>query len=175
MLRGDVEARSARLFVRCDAGTYVRVLCEELGKRLDLPARMGALLRMAAGPFKLAESCTPAQIARSLESCLIDPLGVLTQSRYDVDRVRALRFCAGNEIDLETARADRAAPESGVSGDVLVAHEGSLLGTAVVVTRDAIDGARTDASRRDAWARLSNAAFANGLCRHAHRPLHRRV
>lgn len=136
MLRGDVEARSARLFVRCDAGTYVRVLCEELGKRLDLPARMGALLRMAAGPFKLTESCTPAQIARSLESCLIDPLGVLTQSRYDVDRVRALRFCAGNEIDLETARADRAAPEGGVSGDVLVAHEGSLLGTAVVVTRE---------------------------------------
>jgi tRNA pseudouridine55 synthase len=137
MLPGPFGARTARMYVRCDAGTYVRVLCEDLGKQLGLPARMGALLRVAAGPFCLRESVTPESIAASLERCLTDPLRVLTQPRYDVDRVRALRFCAGNEIVLGTVRTERPASAEGVSQDVLVAHEGALLGTAVVITRDA--------------------------------------
>jgi tRNA pseudouridine55 synthase len=136
VLLGANEPRRARMFVRCDAGTYVRVLCEDLGKQVGVPARMGALLRVAAGPFQLRDSVAPAQIARSLEGSLVDPLRVLTQPRYDVDRVRAMRFCAGNEIALDSARTNAAARSAGVSGDVLVAHEGALLGTAVVIARD---------------------------------------
>ncbi len=56
-------AHGASLSVECEAGTYVRVLCEELGGRLGLPARMGALLRIGAGPFVLEECVRPDQIA----------------------------------------------------------------------------------------------------------------
>jgi len=137
ILPNETDGRSARLFVRCDAGTYVRVLCEDLGKQLEMPARMGALLRVASGPFELSESMTPADIARSLKACLLDPLRVLSQRRYELDAVGARRFCAGNEVVLEMleGRRPHEAPDA-LSDDVLATHDGTLLGTGVLIRRD---------------------------------------
>jgi tRNA pseudouridine55 synthase len=45
------EARRALLRVDCEAGTYVRKLCHDLGLALGTGAHMGDLRRTAAGPF----------------------------------------------------------------------------------------------------------------------------
>lgn len=137
ILPDEADGPTARLFVRCDAGTYVRVLCEDLGKQLDLPARMGALLRVASGPFDVNESMAPADIARSLDACLLDPLRVLPQRRYELDTVRARRFCAGNEIVLENVGSQEAREaQNAVNDDVLVTHDGTLVGTGMLIRRD---------------------------------------
>jgi len=44
--------------VRCSKGTYVRTLCEDIGKTLGYPAHMSALTRTASGKFLLEEACT---------------------------------------------------------------------------------------------------------------------
>lgn len=119
----------ARLYVECDAGTYVRVLCEDLGRRLGLPARMGALLRVASGPFALRESILPPRIAADFTACLIDPLSVLHNPRVELDEVGARRFNAGNEI--------RVTLTSTPNENALVTHQGALIGIGVVFTRDA--------------------------------------
>lgn len=129
ILPDALAASHARLSVECDAGTYVRVLCEDLGQQLGLPARMGALLRIASGPFVLGESVLPSRIAAAFAECLIDPLTVLHNPRVELDEERARRFNAGNEIlggDWNIAPNQSA----------LVTHNGALIGIGQAFTRD---------------------------------------
>jgi tRNA pseudouridine55 synthase len=83
-----VEVRSAellsidgaRLSVRFDVskGTYIRVLAEELGDALGLPAHVAALRRMRSGPFELVAAHALADLEAEgpggLERALVDPL-----------------------------------------------------------------------------------------------------
>jgi tRNA pseudouridine55 synthase len=52
--------------VRCSAGTYVRVLARDVGEKLGCGAHLKALVRLAAGPFTLADSI-------SLQTIIDDP------------------------------------------------------------------------------------------------------
>ena len=50
----DPERPTATLEVECGAGTYIRALARDLGERLGCGAYLGALVRTASGPFRLA-------------------------------------------------------------------------------------------------------------------------
>jgi tRNA pseudouridine55 synthase len=51
--------------VTCSAGTYVRVLADDLGRLLGGGAHLRALRRTAVGPFSVAESRRVADLDRS--------------------------------------------------------------------------------------------------------------
>lgn len=137
LLEDSLGPRSARLFVECDAGTYVRVLCEDLGRQLGLPARMGALLRTGSGPFALRDSAQPARIQAAFDACLVDPLRVLDNPRVELDAVRAPRFSAGNEIRLSSAPASAESNREVARTETLVTYNGVLIGVGHVFARDA--------------------------------------
>lgn len=42
--------------IRCSKGTYVRTLCEDIGKALGVPSHMSGLVRSASGDFLLENS-----------------------------------------------------------------------------------------------------------------------
>ena len=134
------DKTTARLFMECEAGTYVRVVCEELGRRLGLPARMGALLRIASGPFVLEDSVTPQKIAADPVGCITNPLSVLANSRIELDEREASRFAHGNEVQLAAdfcsngplGPFDSQQPAT----EVLVTREGALVGCGFLVARD---------------------------------------
>jgi tRNA pseudouridine55 synthase len=135
------HANTAHLFVECDAGTFVRVLCEELGRRLSLPARMGALLRVASGPFALRDSVRPDRIAADPVGCLIDPLTLLPNERVELDERAAQRFAHGNEVRLTPNNAAADALERSnlfdrEKSEVLVTRGGILIGCGHVVRYD---------------------------------------
>jgi H/ACA ribonucleoprotein complex subunit 4 len=44
--------------VGCEAGTYIRKLCHDIGKRLGSGAHMAQLIRTKAGPFQLDDTWT---------------------------------------------------------------------------------------------------------------------
>lgn len=50
------------LRVRCSRGTYIRTLCEDIGRALDVPAHMSFLLRTAAGPFRIEDALTVSEL-----------------------------------------------------------------------------------------------------------------
>ena len=52
----EQSATGAKLRVRCSKGTYIRTLCEDIGKRLGYGAHMTALERTKTGPYTLADS-----------------------------------------------------------------------------------------------------------------------
>ena len=54
-----------RIRISCGKGTYVRVLLEEIGRALGVPATMAALQRTRAGAFSLAQAHSFAQVEQA--------------------------------------------------------------------------------------------------------------
>ncbi|HYP00302.1 MAG TPA: hypothetical protein VER76_08940, partial [Pyrinomonadaceae bacterium] len=55
--------------VVCSAGTYIRVLAEDLGARLGAGAHLAALRRTRAGEFGIAQAVTLENLAARVEAC----------------------------------------------------------------------------------------------------------
>lgn len=73
----DPARPSAVIEVECGAGTYIRSLARDLGERFGCGAYLGALVRTASGPFRIADAhdlevvrtaaaAGPAELARLL-------------------------------------------------------------------------------------------------------------
>lgn len=121
----DSRGDRARMSVDCSAGTYIRTLCEQIGERLGLPAHLVFLIRTRAGPFRLADARTPAQIARDGIGCAIDPLDVLELPRAALDDEAAVRFSHGNDVASTVA-----SPMDPRDAFVLATHRGRIFGIA---------------------------------------------
>jgi tRNA pseudouridine55 synthase len=117
----DIGVKRARLALVCSSGTFVRTLCEEIGRRLGVPAHMDALVRTAAGPFTLARACTEKELLADPFAHIVDPLDVLAQPRVSLRAEDMARFSHGNAVTV--------AGETAI-GDVLVTFDGRLIGTA---------------------------------------------
>ncbi|HEX8635809.1 MAG TPA: tRNA pseudouridine(55) synthase TruB [Pyrinomonadaceae bacterium] len=63
-----------RVRVVCSAGTYIRVLAEDLGAQLGAGAHLAALRRTRAGAFRLAEAVTLEALAERAEAGGADKL-----------------------------------------------------------------------------------------------------
>ncbi|MBP1928555.1 putative rRNA pseudouridine synthase [Methanolinea mesophila] len=54
----DVEGRLVLMRVRCDAGTYLRSLCHDMGLALGTGGQMQELRRSRSGQFSVDDACT---------------------------------------------------------------------------------------------------------------------
>lgn len=70
--------------VFCSKGTYVRALCEDIGRRLGVPAHMSYLVRTRSGPFRLEAARPLQEIAADVRRCLLP----LTAALPDLPRLR---------------------------------------------------------------------------------------
>lgn len=52
----EIEGKDVLFKVGCEAGTYIRKLCTDIGKELGCGAHMMELIRTKAGPFKLKDT-----------------------------------------------------------------------------------------------------------------------
>jgi len=62
----DDGTADLRVRVRCSAGTYVRTLAEDLGKRLGTKAHLAELRRIRAGDFDQKDASTLEQLRQSV-------------------------------------------------------------------------------------------------------------
>ncbi|MCA1591685.1 MAG: tRNA pseudouridine(55) synthase TruB [Acidobacteria bacterium] len=77
-----------RVRVVCSAGTYVRVLAEEVGVQLGTGAHLAALRRTRAGEFRIEDSLELEDLARMVENGAIS--GELVSSRALISMDAAL-------------------------------------------------------------------------------------
>jgi tRNA pseudouridine55 synthase len=111
---------------RCSKGTYVRVLCEQLGERLGVGAHLSFLVRTAVGPHRLSESASLEELlAEAARRGTLEELGVpLEVALGDLPEVR-LGASGVNAFGQGTAVACSAGP----TGIVRVHDpEGALVG-----------------------------------------------
>ncbi|HET6896034.1 MAG TPA: tRNA pseudouridine(55) synthase TruB [Candidatus Baltobacteraceae bacterium] len=98
--RGADGAPVARVRVACSEGTYVRTLCEDLGRAIGVPAHMGALVREGSGPFVLTESRTMDEISDSPRECIIPPEHIIPFPTIVLDLRHSADFRAGRVVPL---------------------------------------------------------------------------
>ncbi|MBO4395617.1 MAG: tRNA pseudouridine(55) synthase TruB [Eubacterium sp.] len=58
---------SFKIRVKCSKGTYIRTLCDDIGRELGCGAVMKSLVRMAAGRFEINNALTISEIEESLK------------------------------------------------------------------------------------------------------------
>ncbi len=97
---GDV----VEISVECSAGTYIRTLCEDIGKCLGIPSHMSSLRRTYASGFAI-EQCLKLEQAEKIASSgelrsIIIPIekALPLMPRVMLEAFDANRACMGNEI-----------------------------------------------------------------------------
>lgn len=113
----DPAAGELRLDCHCSRGTYIRSLCDDLGRRLDgAGAIMTALRRTMAAGYTL-EDCLPLEEARRLAETGELAVRVLpTDSAFSsfpslaVTAAQAVRFGNGGALDLERLKQPVTSP-----------------------------------------------------------------
>ncbi len=58
----SLDEKGARIRVACSKGTYIRTLCEDIGRRTGYLAHMRELCRTACGPYRVEGALTIAEI-----------------------------------------------------------------------------------------------------------------
>ncbi|MEK7723941.1 MAG: tRNA pseudouridine(55) synthase TruB [Acidobacteriota bacterium] len=61
-----------RIRVACSAGTYIRTLAEDIGRKIGVPCHLSALRRTRAGKFDLTKAVTIEQLEEIIESGKLD-------------------------------------------------------------------------------------------------------
>ncbi|HJW96949.1 MAG TPA: RNA-guided pseudouridylation complex pseudouridine synthase subunit Cbf5 [archaeon] len=62
-----ISGRDVSFRVSCQAGTYIRKLCSDLGERMGTQTHMKSLRRIRAGPFSLKDCVTLERLEKSPE------------------------------------------------------------------------------------------------------------
>jgi tRNA pseudouridine55 synthase len=65
----DVDLPFFDFSVSCSKGTYIRTLCEDIGRELGTGAHLAALERTGAGPFDIEKSVTFEELENSFFPC----------------------------------------------------------------------------------------------------------
>jgi tRNA pseudouridine55 synthase len=129
---------SLEIALECSAGTYVRVLAADLGRRLGCLGHVRVLRRTLSGPFTLAHARSHALLDAAaaeerIADCLLPAVDVLGLSKILLEAGEARRIAHGGELRLEPALLGAAAP-----GDRLAAMDAS--GTLLAVVELGDDG-----------------------------------
>ncbi len=104
-----------RVRVVCSAGTYVRTLAEDLGKRLGAGAHVVELRRTRAGDFDLKRATTLEQLEESMRRGLLDDILVKPDVAIEflpsvsLTSLEVQRTQQGLPLKLETQQALREA------------------------------------------------------------------
>ena len=69
-----LDGDTLRFVVECGAGTYVRMICRDIGRKLGCGGAMSFLLRLSVGPFLLEDSVTLEEIRERADSGAMDAI-----------------------------------------------------------------------------------------------------
>lgn len=125
-----------RFTVECGGGTYVRMLCRDIGRYLGAGGVMSFLLRLEAGPFRLENSVTLEEILMRMrdgedslrEIVLPKELALGNLTRYTADSREGEKLRQGQAVWLRTESQGAAygckAWASGADGRLIAIGEG---------------------------------------------------
>jgi len=108
----DLAGNELTVRVRCSKGTYVRVLAEDIGRKLACGGCLAALRREAVGRFELCsgavslERLEPLTLAQRDEMLLPADALVTSLPRLDLDAGETRRLSQGQAVERTEASAE---------------------------------------------------------------------
>jgi tRNA pseudouridine55 synthase len=130
----SVEGDSARLFVRCSTGTYIRSIAHDLGVLLGCGAHITQLVRTVSGPFSLKDAFTLEQLqgmkdAGNLEDAVLPAPALLPQfPAVYVDDVTLLHIRQGRNFNVSPFRVN-----TGTQHVKAIGPDGALVAIGTIV------------------------------------------
>lgn len=110
--RNDDGTIDLRVRVVCSAGTYVRTLAEDFGRRLGIGAHLFELRRKRAGRFTIEEAATLDRLEETVQNgsiaqVLISPDAVLSHLPFvQLDSTRAAQTVNGIDLKVDDPQAE---------------------------------------------------------------------
>lgn len=87
----EIHEDGMTIDVKCSKGTYIRTLCEDIGRKLGYGAHMKSLIRTASGPYKIEDAYTLKEIETMVkEGRTSEFLTDLTVMFEDLPSIRVL-------------------------------------------------------------------------------------
>ncbi len=87
LLHFNEKQQTAEIEVFCSKGTYIRTLCDDLGKTLGCGAYMNRLVRTKSGQFTLSESYTREELVKASENGTLSELLTSVDELFDFPKV----------------------------------------------------------------------------------------
>lgn len=88
--------------VSCSAGTYIRVLCEDIGAKLNSCATMSQLRRLACGPYQVKDAITLAQLQQPNYSVSLLPFQTALGGMTEVEVNDLKPVANGQKLQLDS-------------------------------------------------------------------------
>ena len=130
----DLENNKFSMKVDCSKGTYIRTLCDDIGRKLGCFAHMSALERTRSGRFDIAESYTLERIEEMFENedlSFFVPVDAVFEEypRLTLSNRKAHKMCNGTRVSvqgIEEGTVYRVYDESGNFLTISEAEDGVL-------------------------------------------------
>lgn len=102
----NLEENKISIRVDCSKGTYIRTLCDDIGRELGCFAHMSKLERTKSGRFDIKDAYTLSQIEEMLEKGdmgFLVPVDVVFEEyeRLTITEKKAKKMCNGTQISLQ--------------------------------------------------------------------------
>ncbi len=102
----NLEGNTVTMLVDCSKGTYIRTLCEDIGRSLGCGGYMSSLTRTKSGRFSLDEAYTLEEVADMIEKGNMDFLTSVEDALPEYPKVtvaekNAKKICNGIKVRVE--------------------------------------------------------------------------
>lgn len=102
----EITEKTAKIKVVCGKGTYIRALCHDIGKKLEVGAVMESLIRTQSGIFKEKDSVTLEELEKLVRNKALEAVLLKTDSvfknieRFNVTEESFKKLLNGNKLKL---------------------------------------------------------------------------
>ena len=93
-----LKTQDSRLKVSCSAGTYIRTLAEDIGKKLNVGAHLAELRRTRAGKFHLSQAVTLEKLEEIVGENKLDE--ILVSPNEAVSHLAEVKLSAGETAKI---------------------------------------------------------------------------
>ena len=120
LLSFDHESQSGRMIISCSKGTYIRVICDDIGKALGCGCVMTGLRRTRACGFDESDSVTLEALKEAAENGRAQELLRQTDSIFScypavkISQGQAVRFMNGASLSLDRLHIGGAVSDGGI-------------------------------------------------------------
>lgn len=102
----DEINQTAKILVKCSAGTYIRSIAYDLGKILGCGGHLIKLIRTKAGGFNIENSSSLEDLKAGVQSFLINPVDVLLLDKVEISDSDFAKLRNGNPIVNKTNKSN---------------------------------------------------------------------
>lgn len=127
----DETAQTGFFRMACSKGTYVRTICDDMGKNLECGCIMGELVRTISNGFTLDECYTLEQVQQMVDEQTLEPALMPIEKLFmhlpkiKLNEIQTIKFCNGVKLDLNRVH------HKDIDGlHKVLSHEGKFLAVA---------------------------------------------